>query len=103
MVDIGPIWSNLAMQIEFGQKWTFWFKTTFFAKNRLPYAQNMNTSTKKLLFLDKSWHKLVEFGRILGYFRSKKSNSNEFEQIRPCLVPGTFFWVTKSDVLLLQY
>ncbi len=48
--------------IEFGQKLTFWLKNNLFAKNRLPFAQNMNTGTKKLLFLDKRWPKLVEFG-----------------------------------------
>jgi hypothetical protein len=42
--------------VKFGQKVTFWLK-------KQPFAQNMNTSTKKLLFLDKIWPKLVEFGQ----------------------------------------
>jgi len=70
----------------------------------------MNTSTKKLLFLDKSWPILVEFGQILANLRSnllkfghrsqiwhsnlsyeswKNQNSNEFERIRPSLVYTT--------------
>ncbi len=49
------------------------------------FAQNMITSTKKLLFLGKSWPKLVEFGRILaiqGQICSNLVKEVKFDQIR---------------------
>ncbi len=54
---------------------------------KVTFAQNMNTSTKKILFLDKSWPKLVEFfscllanlSSNLLEFGQKKSNLTKFD------------------------